>query len=70
MSRWKVAGALVSPKGITLNSYKPSFVINAVFFLSFGFTSTCQYPQVKSSVEKYLAFPKVSSKSSILGNGY
>jgi len=64
-----VAGAFVSPNGITLNSYNPSIVMKAVLERSSGLISTCQYPDAKSNVEKYLAFPSVSSKSSILGNG-
>lgn len=42
MSLWNVAGALERPKGMTLNSNKPSGVQNAVFSRSLGFTSTCQ----------------------------
>ena len=39
---WKVAGALHSPKGIALNSYKPEWVMKAVFSLATGSIVTCQ----------------------------
>ena len=57
---WKVAGALHKPKGITLNSYRPWYVVNAVFCLSCSDTSTCQYPLIKSSVENHWDPDRVS----------
>ena len=42
IKRWKVAGALHNPKGITLNSKSPSVVQKAVFARSSSATSTCQ----------------------------
>ena len=45
---WKVAGAFVNPKDITLNSKCPLGVENAVFPLSSGATSTCKYLDVRS----------------------
>ena len=46
ISLWNVAGALHNPKGNTLNSKSPSRVQNAVFCLSSGCISTCQYPDL------------------------
>ena len=70
ISLWKVAGALHNPKGITLNSKRPSDVQKAVFSRCSGLTCTCQYPLLKSSVENSLAPARVSRVSSILGMGY
>src|SRR5690606_16910828 len=41
---WKVAGALHSPNGITVNSYSPSWVTKAVLGISSGAILICQYP--------------------------
>ena len=42
MRRSNELGALVNPKGITLNSNNPLWQVNAVFGLSLGSTSICQ----------------------------
>ena len=42
MRRWNVAGADVSPNGMTTNSYRPNGVTNAVFGMSSGATGICQ----------------------------
>ena len=52
MSLWNVAGALVSPNGITLNSKCPLGVEKAVFALASVVSSTCQYPDARSRVVK------------------
>ena len=69
ISRSKVAGALHSPNGMTLNSYNPSRVAKAVLFLSTGSSSTCQYPAFKSRVLNHLDPLSWLSDSSIRGRG-
>ena len=56
----KVARVLTSPKGITLNSYGPPWVMQAVFSLSSASISTCQNR----------APPRVFRMSSMCGRGY
>ena len=70
MSLWNVAGALMSPKGIQVYSYRPMGVVKAVFQRSSRAFPTCRYPDIRSKLEKYLAFPRASNDSSILGIGY
>ena len=70
MYRWKVAGALVSPKAQTLNLNKPSSVIKEVLSLSSSDIGICQYPAFKSRLEKYLFPFKVASASSIRGKAF
>ena len=70
MSRWKVAGAFVSPNGITLNSKCPSGVEKAVVSFAVSSSSTCQYPEAMSSVVKYTEPARESRVVSILGRGY
>ena len=68
---WKVAGAFWRPKGILLHLKSSiGIIVNAVlaFTISDSSTSTCQYPEVKSSILKYFAFPLLSRSSSIRGN--
>ena len=68
---WKVAGALVRPKGIHSHSQKPKGpTIKAVRGLASSSISTCQYPDFKSSVENHTAPCKQSRVSSILGSEY
>ena len=67
--RWKVAGALARPKGMTLNWNRPLVVQNADFSLAASVSPTCQYPLAKSRVEKYLALPRDSRLSSMRGRG-
>ncbi|KRX51499.1 hypothetical protein T09_8887 [Trichinella sp. T9] len=50
ISRWKVAGALHRPNDMTLNWKRPIGVEKAVFSRSGSATSTCQYPEARSSV--------------------
>ena len=70
ISRWKVAGAEVSPKGKTFQRHKPFLVVNADFSLASSSRGTCQYPLVRSRVLKYLLPARASRLSSILGMGY
>ena len=41
-------GALVTPNGITRNSYKPQCNLNAIFRMSCSRIDICQYPNFKS----------------------
>ena len=66
---WKVAGALQSPNGITLNAKRPSVVQNAVLLQSILASSTCQYPLTKSKVLNHCDPANVSSIMSIRGRG-
>ena len=56
--------------GTTVHSYCPCWVRKAVLCRSSGWTCICQYPVLRSILEKYLAFPSLSKQSSILGIGY
>ena len=49
--RWKVAGALQRPKGITLNSNNPSGARKVVFSLSSSLIRIYQYPDARSKIE-------------------
>ena len=69
ISRWKVEGALHKPNGMTTNSYKPEWVAKAVFSIDPGAIFTCQYPDLRSNVEKYRECESMSIESSILGRG-
>ena len=69
ISLWKVAGVLQRPKGITLNSNKPSCVQNTIFSRCPPATSTYQYPLFRSRVVNQAEPASVSSVSSILGIG-
>ena len=60
-------GALVTPNGITRNSYKPQRILNAVFGMSCSQIGICQYPDFKSILLNTLAPPRRSNISS--GNG-
>ncbi|KRZ56347.1 hypothetical protein T02_12151 [Trichinella nativa] len=64
-----VAGALNSPKGLTLNWYKPYGVVKAVFSQYRVSISSCQYPLARSSVENHCAPVKASNVSLILDRG-
>src|SRR5579871_6487359 len=70
ISLWKVPGALLSPNGMTRNSYNPEGVIKAVFSTSSGCIDTCQYPLAKSNVVNHWDPPRESNKSSIRERGY
>ena len=70
INRWNVAGALQRPKGITLNSKRPSSIRNATFSWSSEFISTCQQPLIRSKVLNSLEPARVSRVSSILGRGW
>ena len=53
MSRSNVAGALQSPKAITVNCHKPPpGHEKAVFGLSTSDSLTCQYPDLRSNVHR------------------
>ena len=49
---WTIAGALVRPDGITLNSKLLLGVPKVVYSLSCTLTSTCQQPEARSKVTK------------------
>src|SRR5215212_744637 len=53
IKRWKVAGALHNPNGITVNSYVPNLVIKVDFSWSLWSSSTCQNPLARSSEENH-----------------
>ena len=61
---WIVAGAQVNKNDILRNWNSPLRVTKAVF------TETCQYPEQRSSVENHVMPERLSSDSSIRGNGY
>jgi hypothetical protein len=48
-------GALVRPKGITVNSYWPYRVMKADFWISPSLILNRWYPDLRSMFEKYLA---------------
>ena len=62
MSRWKVAGALQSPNGMTLNWKRPSVVQKAVFGRSPSSIWTCltgnvvQFPEVHAEAGRFVFF--------------
>jgi len=66
---WKVAGALVKPKGIDHQCYIPQCVVNAVFSWSSLRPGTFQYPAVQSRDVNTWAPPKESRESFIRGTG-
>ena len=66
----KVAGALQSPNGMTLNWKSPECVAKAVLHLASGDRDTCQYPLARSRVENHRLPANISSVSSIRGSGY
>lgn len=66
INRWKVEGALHKPNGIITNS---EWVAKAVFSIDSDANFTCQYPDLKSSVEKYRECDSMSMESSILESG-
>ncbi|KAG0434143.1 hypothetical protein HPB47_019325 [Ixodes persulcatus] len=49
MTSWNVVGAVHRPKGMTLNSYRPSGVTKAVFSRSHSSTLICQLPSRTTS---------------------
>lgn len=69
MSLWKVAGAFLSPNGMTLKWYRPAGVIKAVLFLLSGSMVTCQYPLLRTMVLKMAAPDRDSKISVIFGRG-
>ena len=69
ISSWNTAGALLKPKGMTLNWNNPLWHVKAVFSLLSSSSFTCQYPLLRSSVVKYFAFPSILKVSSISGRG-
>ena len=66
---WNVAGALVSPNGITQYSKCPNRVRNAVFHSSPCFMRRRLYAPLRSNLEKRRALRKVRKWSSIRGKG-
>ena len=71
ISLWKVAGALVAPKGILLHSKNPRGPkVKSVYCLLSSAVSTCQYPDFKFKDEKTQDPFSLSRVSSILGRLY
>ena len=71
ISLWKVAGALVSMKGILLTHRSLTApTVNAVSGLLSSSILTCQYPDFRSSEENHLEPCKLSRVLSILGSEY
>src|SRR6266542_3530923 len=70
INRWKVAGALQSPKGILFHSNSPQGVIKAVTSLDFNSISTSQYPLAKSSAVNHPDPQKLANISVCRGMGY
>ena len=66
----KVAGALVSPMGITNHSLCPYLVEKAVLGTDSSAILHYQYPLLRSKLEKYFAPANWSVRSSWLGRGY
>ena len=69
INSWKTAGALLNPKGITLNWKSPRWQAKAVFSLLSSSSCTCKYPDFKSKAVKYLASPRSDKMSSFKESG-
>jgi hypothetical protein len=67
---WNYPGACFNPKGMTVNSYCPKGVMNAVSGIDPGCISIYQYPRAKSNVVNHLAPVKQSNISATFGKGY
>ena len=67
MSRWKVAGALTSPNGSTVYSYKPHRDWKAVWCQSLSATLTWWYAYMRSILEYTMEPPSLSNISSMMG---
>ena len=67
---WKVAGEFVSPKYITVSSYTPICVVNAIFYLSSSLILILLYLHLRSSFVKTFLLPTPSRMLVISGNGY
>ena len=67
---YKAEGALHSPKGITLYSYKPYGVQTAVFHSSPGAILCWLKAECRSTFEKTIASVSFSPKASAEGRGY
>lgn len=63
---WKVAGSLEIPKGLFEYSKNPLCVTNAVLYLSYLATGSCQYHLLASQVVETLALPINSESLPIL----
>src|SRR6266540_363767 len=70
INRWKVAGALQSPKSILFHSNSPQGVMKAVTSLDFDSISTCQYPLAKSNEVNHPAPLKLANISVCHGIRY
>jgi hypothetical protein len=69
MKCWKLVGALVRPKGITRDSNKLYWVLNAIFHSSPSTILTRLYAPWISSLVKYLALCRHTSVSCSSGRG-
>jgi len=69
MKRMKSAGELQKPEGPRLNSKRPTFVMNAVYFLLLYPTRTWEKPFSKSIMVNIFAISSFSSTFSTIGTG-
>ena len=69
ISRWKVAGALHKPIGMTIYSYKPYGVRKAVLGLSPSRLQTWWYAWLRSMELNMVALPNWSNRSATRGMG-
>src|SRR5579859_1844703 len=69
MNVWKVAGALQSPKVMTVGWNSPRDVLKAALYSSPSRIRILLYPQRISSLVKYLAPHNLSMSSGIRGRG-
>jgi hypothetical protein len=69
MRDWKVAGASISPKGMTTYSKCPRFVVNVVLWMSSSLIRIWWYPNLRSILVKTFAPNSSSNKSSMMGWG-
>ena len=60
---------ILDQKALLGTQNNPCLVTQAALCLSEGSIAICQYPEFKSSTLKYLALPRVSNTSEVLGRG-
>jgi hypothetical protein len=69
MSFWNVAGALVSPNGMTIHSYEPYLVRKLVYSRASSSIATPEEPDAKSSAARALGCSYPVHDLSIRGRG-
>jgi len=69
-SRWKTDGALVDPNGITVYSYRPYRVLNAVFHKSSSAIHSWLKASYKSNFDNIWEVPTCSISVVMRGRGY